>query len=227
MKFITGHGKVVFPGYVTKQAFQDKMMNTLLTLNGYQAELEYWKHKDQGYSALAHVNMNVDNAYFWRSDSGRLNVGVFDWGGLNSGSLGHKLWWWLYCGDYDVIAANIDGYLDCFISNYKEYGGPELHNKTLRRMFIITAMQQLNNLCNAVPQINKMCPPKEWDTIQDRYDPRVGENIDGKSTLRLYLHCMNTVIRMIEEWKADKVLEAWIEDFYVKQLGKPRKNQSD
>jgi hypothetical protein len=224
IRFFSDTGKVLFPKYIRNASFQKKLLDTLLTLNGYAAEVEYWKHENFDFVALAHVNMNVDNAYFWRTERGKLTVGVFDWGGLGSGSLGHKLWWWLYCNDYDVLTANIDGYLDCFISTYAEHGGPKLNKKELRSMFILTALQQLIQLCYAVPQIIKMCPQKEWATIEDRWDPRIGRNIDGKSTLRLYLHVINNVLRMLEEWKADKVLEDFIKEYYCKKLGTSRKD---
>jgi hypothetical protein len=227
IKFISETGKVVFPSYVTRPAFQQKFYKTLLTLNGYVAEVQYWKHADLAYVALAHQNLNVDNAYFWRDDQGRLEGGIFDWGGMGSESLGHKLWWWLYCADYEMLQGNTDGLIDLFVSIYHESGGPKLEAAELKRMFIITAMQQLMMLCSAVPQIIRMCPAKEWATISDRWDPRIANNIDDKSTLRLYLHVMNTVIRFIEEWKADEVLQSWISDYYCGKLGLPRKDEKE
>eukprot|EP00413_Alexandrium_margalefii_P015481 CAMPEP_0204535110 /NCGR_PEP_ID=MMETSP0661-20131031/13471_1 /ASSEMBLY_ACC=CAM_ASM_000606 /TAXON_ID=109239 /ORGANISM="Alexandrium margalefi, Strain AMGDE01CS-322" /LENGTH=158 /DNA_ID=CAMNT_0051541595 /DNA_START=6 /DNA_END=479 /DNA_ORIENTATION=- len=156
--------------------------------------------------------MNVDNAYFWRDGEGLLNLGVFDWGGMGAFSLGHKLWWWLYCGDHELFRAHLSEYIAAFIASYAEHGGPVLDHDRLQSMVIITALEQMIGLIGAVPQIMKMCPRKEWDTIKDRYDPRISENIDGKSTLRLYLHCMNSIIRILEEMQGDRVLEGWVQD---------------
>jgi len=218
IKFVAETGQVLFPGYVSEEKFQAKMRNTLMLVNDYQAEIEYWKHADPAYISLGHTNINVDNSYFWRDEQGRLRVGIFDWGFMGCTAIGHKLWWWLYCADYDVLKDNIDGFLDCFIQTYHAAGGPMLDFKELKSMFMITALQQLQQLCAAVPQIMRMCPKKEWPSIQDRYDPRIGQNIDGKSTLRLYLHVMNTVMRMIEEWGGDKVVEKWVQEFYCTKM---------
>lgn len=96
----------------------------------------------------------------------------------------------------------------------------------MRMMTIISAMEQMLGLIAAVPQIYKMCPKKNWPSIQDRYDPRISENIDGKSTLRLYLHVMGTIVRIIEEMGGDQVLQEWISTVYVKEFGQSPKTES-
>ena len=63
----------------------------------------------------------------------------------------------------------------------------------------------------AVSQIYRMCPKKDFPSIKDRYDKRVGENINGKSTLRLYLQVMRTILLIMENWKAESVLDAFEE----------------
>jgi len=211
--FIFDSGKVLFPDYVKDGSFKAKLRTTLMTLNAYSAESMFWRHRDNDYIAMTHNNMNVDNAYWWRDTDGNLEIGVFDWGNMGSRSLGFKLWWWLYCGDHETLTANIDGYLQCFVDIYREFGGPPLDAGELKIQFMITAMEQMQALCNAVPQIFRMCPKKEWATIADRYDPRIGENIHGKSTLRLYLHVMSSIMRIMNEWKGAEALQTFVKDF--------------
>ena len=91
--------------------------------------------------------------------------------------------------------------------------------------FILTGLQQMFGLVSAVGQIYKMCPKKEWATIKDRYDPRVGDNIHGKSTLRLYLQVMRTICLIVEEWKADKVVDDF-EEKVTELLGGSKKAPS-
>merc|ERR1719343_1730039 len=128
-----------------------------MTINAYTAELKFWKHSDPGYVAITHVNMNVDNAYFWRTPSGELDLGVLDWAGMGSQCLGHKLWWWLYCADFENFKSFLPQYIDAFIATYQQYGGPQLDKEKLRMMVILTALEQMQSLMNAVPQIMKMC----------------------------------------------------------------------
>merc|ERR1712224_622989 len=136
------------------------------------------------------------------------------------------LWWWIYCADFDVICSTLTKFVETFADVYHECGGPQLEADVIKSMVAITALEQMVGLVAAVPQIMRMCPAKNWETIKDRYDPRIAENIDGKSTLRLYLHVMKTVIRMIEEMDADKVLQQWIDNFWVGKLGRCAKSDA-
>jgi len=224
--FVSDVGKVLFPKYVQKEPFLNKMKKTLMTLSAYTAEINYWKYSDYDYVALGHMNLNVDNAYFWRDEKGQLDCGVFDWGMMGTGCMGHKLWWWMYCRDFDPWKRNMANDLKTFCDNYAAAGGPTLDKKKLEQMIMVTAMEQMHGLVAAVPQIYKMCPKKEWPTIKDRYDPRIGENVDGKSTIRLYLHCINNIMRIIEECKGDKIVETWIKDIYVKEWGMTAKTDA-
>jgi len=224
--FMSEVGKVLFQKYVPKEPFLNKFRKTMSTLAAYSAEVNYWKFKDYDYVALGHMNLNVDNAYFWRDESGKLDCGVFDWGNMGQGCMGHKLWWWLYCRDYEPFKRQLSNDMKLFIDCYHSAGGPMLDKKKLEQMVILTAMEQMHGLIAAVPQIYKMCPKKEWPTIKDRYDPRISENIDGKSTIRLYLHVMNSIMRIIEEMKGDKVLDTWIKDVYEGEFKQTPKTEA-
>merc|ERR1712146_452677 len=100
-----------FPSFCSEEAFKTKFTSTLMNLNAYAAESMYFRHSNQDYIALAHNNMNVDNAFFWRDDAGELDLGVLDWGAMGQMSVGHKLWWWLYCCEFDILTEHIDAYL--------------------------------------------------------------------------------------------------------------------
>jgi len=226
LKFWTGIGKVVFPDFVQTAQFGKKLKRTMLKINAYVCELNYWMHSNEDYIALGHMNLNVDNAYFWRDDAGRLDCGVFDWGGLGVASCGSKLWWWYYCMDYPDFKANIRELLDCYIDTYQEHCGLLLDRDELYDMVLVSAVMQMSGLVSAVPQIMKMCPKKEWETIKDRYDPRVGENVDGKSTLRTYIHCMNNIMNIIEDMGADEIVDSFINGVYAKKWGQKPKSDA-
>jgi len=225
-KFITGLGSAVFPEWTRTEKFGHKFFDTMLKVNAYAAEINYSMHSNPDYTALGHLNLNVDNAYFWRDDAGKLDCGVFDWGGLGLASCGSKLWWWYYCMDYADFKRSITGLLETYVETYKEHSGLVLDKDELYVMVILSAIQQMAGLVAAVPQITKMCPKKEWDTIKDRYDPRIGANVDGKSTIRLYLHCINTIMAIIEEMKGDEIVNTWIKDVYVGKFNQKPKTDA-
>ena len=225
LAFMCDTGKVLFPPFVATEAFQNKLRRVLMKLNAYMAEMNYWGHADKDYVVFAHNNLNVDNAYFWRNEAGDLELGVFDWGSMGSKCLGYKMWWWLYCQDFEDTDANMESYLECVVSSLKDSGGPSLEKEVLRMQFILAGLQQMFGLIAAVGQIYKMCPKKEWPSIKDRYDPRVGENIHGKSTLRLYLQVMRTICQIVEHWNADQVVDDF-EEKVTSLLKAPKKAPS-
>eukprot|EP00930_Biecheleria_cincta_P082590 TRINITY_DN722_c0_g1_i4.p1 TRINITY_DN722_c0_g1~~TRINITY_DN722_c0_g1_i4.p1 ORF type:complete len:617 (-),score=122.63 TRINITY_DN722_c0_g1_i4:128-1978(-) len=218
--------KQVFPPYVTSDAFKKKFKKTMNTMNAYVAEINYWMHMNEDYVALGHMNLNVDNAYFWRTPEGKLDCGVFDWGGMGTSSYGNKLWWFYYCADYEVLDKGMGKLCETFCEDYKASGGPQLDAKELEMMVIIAGLNQMPGLMAAVPQIIKMCPKKNWPEIKDRYDPRIALNVDDKSTLRTYLHCMNNIVRIIEEKNGAEVLESFVKDIYVGRMNQTAKTDA-
>ncbi|CAE7205261.1 CPK2, partial [Symbiodinium natans] len=183
IQFFSDTAKVVFPSYASDPAFVQKFTKTMMTFTGYFNELEFWKHQDPAYVALSHANLNVDNAYFWRDEAATLHCGVLDWGGFGAGCLGHKIWWYLNCSEWQPIQDHLGHYVDTFISAYRDAGGPELDRDRLLHMVKLTSLGNLYFMVSAVPDCLRQCPAKEWATIKDRRDPRIDENIGGKSTL--------------------------------------------
>lgn len=226
IKFFSETAKVIFPEYVTSENFKTKFMNTMMKGNAYRQEIAYEKHgRNADYAAFGHLNLNADNAYFWKNGTGELECGVIDWGGFGYGSLGHKIWWTFNCADYENFKDNLSDYLDVFIDTYQEYGGPKLDREVLFTHLILTCIENSYYMVQAVPNCFLMCPEKEWQTITDRHDPRISGNIDGKSTLRTTLHVLNNGIRVIEEMQADGVLDKWIQDVWVAELRKTAKTR--
>jgi len=227
IKFWTEDAKAIFPKFCQDKAFQDQFTETMFLLNGYSAESLYWRHNDQDYISLTHNNLNVDNAFFWRDENGELDLGVLDWGSMGQKGLGFKMWWWLYCCDFNTLSEGMEAFLQCFVDNYVEYGGPVIDKEVLRLQFIISAFEQMFGLISAVPQIYRMCNKKEWPSMETRYDRRIGENIDGKSSLRLYLQVMNTVVNIMQDsrWNGATKIAAWVDDF-CSSMGQPKKEQS-
>mmetsp|Transcript_12955 Transcript_12955/g.40419 ORF Transcript_12955/g.40419 Transcript_12955/m.40419 type:complete len:662 (+) Transcript_12955:133-2118(+) len=226
VKFFGETARVVFPSYAREKWFHDKFAATMLTWSAYQGEIEYFKIVSPDYVALGHNNLNVDNAYFWRDEQGVLDCGVIDWGGFGVSNLGHKIYWILNCSDFEHIEANLTAYIEVFIAAYHEHGGPLLDAELVRMHIFLTAIANLSQMMQAIPNCFSMCAAKEWETIKDRHDPRISENINGKSTLRSTLRQVDNGLRFLEELQADRVLERWIQEVWVGQFKQERKPDS-
>jgi len=208
VEFMQVHAKALFPEVCATPDFADKYKKALNITNVYSAEIAAYAHLDPAYTAWSHGNLNVDNVWFWRTPDKELGVGILDWGGARIGSMGLKLWWWLYGCEYEFLNTDIDKLLSTFIEVYQENGGPKLELEELKLQFILAALQQGVGLLGAIPQIFRMCKKAEWPTIKDRKDPRIANNIDGKNTLRIYVMTDITVASMIAEWGCVEKLEA-------------------
>jgi len=128
------------------------------------------------------------------------------------------MYWELNCAEFEDIQANLDEYIDSFIEMYQRNGGPRLDHNAVKTGIVLTSFQNLYFMVESVPNCIRQCPAKEWATIQDRHDPRVSSNVGGKSTLRTTLQAMANGTRIIGELEGDKVLEQWIQDFWVGAL---------
>jgi len=226
-KFFSDTAKVIFPDYAAGEAFKSKFTAVMMKMSAYTSEIFYWQHCNPDYLALGHQNLNMDNAYFWRDGDGKLDCGLFDWGGFGY-SLGmpRKIWWCLNCSDFDDTKAHLQEYISTFVEKYHEHGGPLLDHGTMWRGVILSAMQCLMIMVASVPDCLKMCPAKEWATIRGRDDPKIASNVHGKSTLRTTLQAMLNGLRVIEELKGDEVLEQWVQDFWVGQLQQAPKTEA-
>mmetsp|Transcript_144349 Transcript_144349/g.462430 ORF Transcript_144349/g.462430 Transcript_144349/m.462430 type:complete len:568 (-) Transcript_144349:94-1797(-) len=213
LDFLQIHAKAIFPEAIATAEFAKSYRHVLATVNAYKGEIEWWCHRKPEYVAWCHGNLNVDNVFFWRDPAGKLDCGVLDWGGASTSSLGWKLWWWLYGSEYEFLNENIDGLLRCFIDELHANGGPPLEFEELKLQFVLAAMSQGVGLLGAVPQIYGMCAKKQWETITERRDPRIAENVHGKNTLRIYISNFSCLCRMISEWGIPDILDKWVDSF--------------
>jgi hypothetical protein len=224
ISFFAGTAKAIFPPYVATEAFQAKLRATMTNLQAYHSEINYWKHKDPRYVALVHGNLSVDNAFFWTGEGGRLEAGVRDCSGLGVFSVPHRIWWSLACADFENVHANLDEYIDTFVALYREQGGPAVDRAVVRRAIILTAVDSLMLMVNAVPKCLRLCPAEEWSTIQGLDDPRLAGAAGGRGFVRRTLKVLLNGLRVIEEMDGAQVLDSWIQEVYVQEWGETPKS---
>eukprot|EP00930_Biecheleria_cincta_P017401 TRINITY_DN1384_c0_g1_i1.p1 TRINITY_DN1384_c0_g1~~TRINITY_DN1384_c0_g1_i1.p1 ORF type:complete len:866 (+),score=156.45 TRINITY_DN1384_c0_g1_i1:333-2600(+) len=223
IKFFSQTASMMFAPYVSSKEYIDKFTRTMMTFSAYTREIDYWKHLDPDYIALGHANLNVDNAYYWRDTEARLQCGVFDWGGFGASCVGHKLYWYINCAEWENNKENLQFYLDTFVDAYRDAGGPRISRELLEKHVKLTCLGNLMTMVSAVPNCLQQIQEKEWESIRDKFDPRITSNLGGKSTLRTTLRAMDNGLRFIEELGVDKLLESWIQEVWVGELGQKAK----
>jgi len=224
IKFISETGKIIFPDYVTSESFQTTFRNVLMTVSAYDAEIRYWKNIDTNYYSMVHQNLNVDNAYFWKDENGKLDCGVLDFGGFGRNCIGHAVWWVLMAADFDII-KRLPGLMHMLASTYAEYGGPKVNPEILELMVLMTAMNNCVFMMGTISNCLRQCPPSTWSEITDPRDERIWGYIDGKGTLRTTMRALVNQVRIIGELNGEASVERWIRDIWVNHLKLPKKSK--
>jgi len=217
-----------FPAYVTEQDFQNKFVDTMLTWNAYQGEIEYFKIFNPDYVALGPNSLGIDSAYFWSDAVGKLNAGVVDWGGFGILNLGHKIYGTLKCADFEHLKSNLDDYIAAFIGACREHGGPKLEAGLLRQHVLLAALASLAQAIQAIPACLRICDVEEWATVTKGQQPGDADSAEGSGsgTLRSTLRQLDNGLRIIGELQVDRVLADWVQDVWVGKFRQKPKTEA-
>ena len=94
-----------------------------------------YQGNSSSFVAAMHVNLQADNAYFWRDEHGDLDCGVLDWGGFGRSPFCLTFIGCLAGATPDLLLAHEDGILQAFVDEYARCGGPLLDLKEVRLRF--------------------------------------------------------------------------------------------
>mmetsp|Transcript_35483 Transcript_35483/g.81203 ORF Transcript_35483/g.81203 Transcript_35483/m.81203 type:complete len:1148 (-) Transcript_35483:189-3632(-) len=178
VKFLTETAKKAFPAEVTDEAFLSEWKEDAMDLLDYQVEIHCFMNgagtsDPHDYVALTHNNLQVDNAFFWRDETGTVQVGLLDWGVLGCGPVANALQGCISGAQEHVYQDHLDTFLTSFIDAYADNGGPRLDLERLRTMMLLHAATWSVNVTQNVTQVLKFTKVKEWAEIDDWFDPRI------------------------------------------------------
>lgn len=131
-------------------------------------------HRDVDYTGLCHINLNVDNAWFWRDESGALQAGLLDWGGVGQLSIAQALSSMLMMPEPETYLRLEREVLDTFIDEYAKRGGPALAFDELRLQYKASVFS--TGICTIVTIIVDVLagiPDEQWSAMTDRFDSRL------------------------------------------------------
>eukprot|EP00415_Alexandrium_ostenfeldii_P000985 UN0985 len=209
VEFITQTAKQLFPPDVVTPAAMEEWKRVLNIANAYTGEFGYISHMDDRYHTMMHGNMNADNTYWARDEEGNLQIGVIDWGGLGIGPFHQKLWWCNYAAEFPFFEAHLDELLQFFCTTYQEAGGPEVEVATVKKFFLVAAINQCIGLLGAIPQIYRVVSKKVWPEAKDRNFPKLKEHF----LTRMYVQGFVLICTMIHRWKLGQVLDDLIKEY--------------
>jgi hypothetical protein len=98
----------------------------------HEAAIKRFLQADPDFIALCHWNAHVDNAWFWRDDSGELHCGLMDWGRVRQLNVAYALWGSLSAASLSIWDDHLDELLGLFAKELHEHGGPRLEVSELK-----------------------------------------------------------------------------------------------
>ncbi len=140
--------------------------------------------------ALCHWNANVDNAWFWRDRSGRLQCGLMDWGHVSQMNVAMALWGCLSGAETVLWNRHLDQLLLLFVEEFRHSGGPALNCDELKmHLEAYVATMGLAWLLDAPPLILARVP--DLAEVRDYRDPRFRQNEFARAQLHLLTAFLN------------------------------------
>lgn len=114
----------LLPEGLADPGFLDEFSEGVLTVHAKERAIWQAIYAHDDAIALIHWNMNPDNAWFWRDDTGAMQSGQLDWGGVGQGNLAQS-YYGMYCAAETGFIARHDAHLQSLLLGaYAAQGGP-------------------------------------------------------------------------------------------------------
>jgi hypothetical protein len=137
-----------------------------------------------GLFAFCHWNANIDNAWYWRDESGDLACGLMDWGNVGVMNMVTAISSCLVFAEPDFVIENLDHFFALFSKVFEESGGGPLNPAALKLQFALQMVAGgLQWPLDIVPLIERHIP--ELATVTDRFDPRIEDDEFSRTQLHL------------------------------------------
>ena len=141
---------------------------------------------DSDYVALCHWNANVDNAWFWRDESG-LRCGLMDWGCVGQMNLAMAIWGAM-CSAETAMWSEFELLAGYFLDEYAAGGGPRLDVAVLREHVIAyVAIMGTTWLLDVPGYLLKLLP----EPVADRFDAQIADSEQARSRLLMMTNFLN------------------------------------
>lgn len=182
-EFAAAHPGLI-PTDLRTSEFVARMAEEVDVIAGHEAAVTAYLNATTDQVALCHWNANVDNAWFWRGDTGAIECGLLDWGCVSEMNVAMALWGSLCSAESDIWELHLDELLYHFAAEYRRAGGPLLDIGVLGSQLVMYAtLMGVTWLLDAPGYIRAVVP--DLADVKDRYDPRISDNEVARSQLRM------------------------------------------
>ena len=127
--------------------------------------------RDVDYTGFCHANLNLDNAWFWRTPEGKLEAGLIDWGSAGQMSLGQSFQGMLFAANPDDFLALRRRMVDRFVTDYEAAAGVQLDASKLLLHAKIASMTGLPLLVYALQDLSARYADERLRALTGPNDP--------------------------------------------------------
>jgi hypothetical protein len=164
----------------------ERILDSLDMLSGYIG-------RDVDYTGFCHANLNLDNAWFWRTPTGNLQAGLIDWGSAGQMSLGQSFQGMLFASEPSKFLALRQTLVSHFVAEYKQASGVTLDGEKLLLHAKIASITGLPLLVFAIGDALGRYSKADLRGISNTNDPRLSTD-SGLGTMLSMLGIF------LEEW---------------------------
>lgn len=180
----------LLPDNIRAPGFIARLNQDVVRFKAEEAAIKRYLHSNPDLIALCHWNTNVDNAWFWRGEGGRLQCGLLDWGRVGQMNVALALLGGLSAAEPEMWDSHLDDLLALFAREYAQAGGPGLDVQTLKLNFcLFVAVMTLAWMIDAPALIRARMP--DLAEAKDRHDERFKTNETARTQLHMLTNFLN------------------------------------
>jgi hypothetical protein len=174
----------LLPAELADPAFLDGFGRDAALLLEKEEALWTWLYAQPDLIALAHWNMNPDNAWFWKDEEGVLRSGQLDWGGVAQVNIAQSFFGMICAAETDFLDRHETGLRRLLLEHYETLGGPRIDPALFDRCVLVaTALLGVAWMIDAPALIEVEIP--DFATVEDRFDPRIRDLFIPRCQLQL------------------------------------------
>ncbi|HMP56237.1 MAG TPA: hypothetical protein PKD92_06675 [Novosphingobium sp.] len=196
----------LLPAELRDPAFLDRFAAEAPRFCGHEAAIAAALDGNRACNALCHWNANIDNAWFWRDQSGGLACGLLDWGNARVMNIGVALAGSLMAAEADFLVEHLPGLVEDYAAEFAVTCGETLDpGELMQQLFLHNACSGLLWLIDAPTMIARAFPGLEQ--VSSRFDPA----FRGNEFVRNQLQMLTNFLTLWRHFEFGAVLDRFLE----------------
>eukprot|EP00405_Crypthecodinium_cohnii_P034244 CAMPEP_0206531832 /NCGR_PEP_ID=MMETSP0325_2-20121206/3995_1 /ASSEMBLY_ACC=CAM_ASM_000347 /TAXON_ID=2866 /ORGANISM="Crypthecodinium cohnii, Strain Seligo" /LENGTH=635 /DNA_ID=CAMNT_0054028141 /DNA_START=33 /DNA_END=1941 /DNA_ORIENTATION=- len=209
-EFATKIAPQIFTAAGKDPAMLKRMKEDLAFMAPHFDDMKAFAGSTSDWLGASHMNLQADNAYFWRDEHGDLDCGIFDWCGFSRCPFVTTFLGCLAGAEADILDAHEEGLMKTFCDEYARYGGPKLDYKEMLLKYRLLWPGYLVDCCQWIERdIYRDWPQEKWPLIKDKYD----EKFVGNWHVRCRASALITAFEFWPKRNFRKVMEDWCVEY--------------